>query len=73
VIFEQLKSINGDVIWNLLKKQQNLIDCTPITLTTYPSPSPSHSPPFNEFDAPSVGASFSYHIKLTTLKEFVKP
>ncbi len=38
MVLEQLKSTNGHASWNVLKRQQSLIDHTPITLTLFPNP-----------------------------------
>jgi hypothetical protein len=59
--------------WNILKRQKNLVDHTPITLTSIPSPSPSHSLPFNELDGPSVDVGSSNLTPLTTSVEMQGP
>jgi hypothetical protein len=55
--------------WNILKRQKNLIDHTPTTLTSFPSPSPSHSLPFNELHGPSIDVGSSNLTPLTTSVE----
>ncbi len=65
MVLEWLKSTNGHVSWNVLKRRQNFINHTPITLSW--SPSPSHNPPFNELDGPSIFVDSIDPIPLTTL------
>jgi len=68
-----LKSTNGHASWNVLNKQQNLIDHTPVTLTPFPSPSPCHSLPLNGLDATSISVVSSDPILLTTPIEMQGP
>ncbi len=57
VVLERLKSINGHASQNVLKRWQSLIDRTPITQSS--SPSPSDSPPPKESTTPFIGDSSS--------------
>ncbi len=59
--------------WNILKMQKNLVNHTPITPTSFPSPSPSHSLPFNELDGPSIDVGSSNLTPLTTSVEMQGP
>jgi len=67
VILEWLKSINGHASQNVLKMWQIFINHTPIILTLSWSPSPSHNPPHNELDGPSICVDSLDLIPLTTL------
>jgi hypothetical protein len=55
--------------WNILERQQNLIDITPITLTL----SPSSNLPLNESDGPSIDVGSSNPTPLTTSVETQGP
>jgi len=67
MVQEWLKSTNGHVSQNVLKRRQSFINHTPITLTLFWSPSLSHNPPLNELDGPSICVDSPNLIPLTTL------